>query len=86
MCPLLIPQGAVEVYKEMVLLYVEEGRRLVNSQCANLEPWQIIAATILATLGAVWVKGLIFQPESKSNHDGTVLYDDLAQYTKQHVL
>ncbi|XP_063047447.1 sphingosine-1-phosphate lyase 1 [Engraulis encrasicolus] len=56
--------GAVEVYKEMVLLYVEEGRRLVNSQCANLEPWQIIAATILATLGAVWVKGLIFQPES----------------------
>uniref|UniRef100_A0A672L9C8 sphinganine-1-phosphate aldolase n=1 Tax=Sinocyclocheilus grahami TaxID=75366 RepID=A0A672L9C8_SINGR len=56
---------ALEVYKEMVLLYVEEARRFVNSQCAGLEPWQIIATTLLSTLGAVWLKGFLFQPESK---------------------
>ncbi|KAL2083235.1 hypothetical protein ACEWY4_021008 [Coilia grayii] len=56
--------GALEVYKEMILLYAEECRKLVNSKCADLEPWQIISATILTTLGAVWVKGIIFQPES----------------------
>uniref|UniRef100_A0A672LEG3 sphinganine-1-phosphate aldolase n=1 Tax=Sinocyclocheilus grahami TaxID=75366 RepID=A0A672LEG3_SINGR len=55
---------ALEVYKEMVLLYVEEARRFVNSQCAGLEPWQIIATTLLSTLGAVWLKGFLFQPES----------------------
>lgn len=58
-------QSALEVYKEMVLLYMEEARRFVNSQCAGLEPWQIIATTLLSTLGAVWLKGLIFQQESK---------------------
>uniref|UniRef100_A0A673K146 sphinganine-1-phosphate aldolase n=1 Tax=Sinocyclocheilus rhinocerous TaxID=307959 RepID=A0A673K146_9TELE len=55
---------ALEVYKEMVLLYVEEARRFVNSQCAGLEPWQIIATTLLSTFGAVWLKGFLFQPES----------------------
>uniref|UniRef100_A0A673K1A3 sphinganine-1-phosphate aldolase n=1 Tax=Sinocyclocheilus rhinocerous TaxID=307959 RepID=A0A673K1A3_9TELE len=58
-------QSALEVYKEMVLLYVEEARRFVNSQCAGLEPWQIIATTLLSTFGAVWLKGFLFQPESK---------------------
>ncbi|XP_016149721.1 sphingosine-1-phosphate lyase 1-like [Sinocyclocheilus grahami] len=57
-------RSALEVYKEMVLLYVEEARRFVNSQCAGLEPWQIIATTLLSTLGAVWLKGFLFQPES----------------------
>uniref|UniRef100_A0A673JTQ0 sphinganine-1-phosphate aldolase n=1 Tax=Sinocyclocheilus rhinocerous TaxID=307959 RepID=A0A673JTQ0_9TELE len=57
-------QSALEVYKEMVLLYVEEARRFVNSQCAGLEPWQIIATTLLSTFGAVWLKGFLFQPES----------------------
>lgn len=57
-------RSALEVYKEMVLLYIEEARRFVNSQCAGLEPWQIIAATLLSTLGAVWLKGLLFQQES----------------------
>ncbi|XP_016392137.1 sphingosine-1-phosphate lyase 1-like [Sinocyclocheilus rhinocerous] len=57
-------RSALEVYKEMVLLYVEEARRFVNSQCAGLEPWQIIATTLLSTFGAVWLKGFLFQPES----------------------
>ncbi|XP_053292133.1 sphingosine-1-phosphate lyase 1 isoform X1 [Pleuronectes platessa] len=56
--------SALEVYKEMVLLYLEEGRRHVNSRCADLEPWQIIGVTVMTTLGAVWVKGFLFQQES----------------------
>uniref|UniRef100_A0A4W6CZK9 sphinganine-1-phosphate aldolase n=1 Tax=Lates calcarifer TaxID=8187 RepID=A0A4W6CZK9_LATCA len=48
----------------MVLLYLEEGRRQVNSRCADLEPWQIIGATLITTLGAVWIKGFLFQQES----------------------
>uniref|UniRef100_A0A7N8YJH0 sphinganine-1-phosphate aldolase n=1 Tax=Mastacembelus armatus TaxID=205130 RepID=A0A7N8YJH0_9TELE len=55
---------ALEVYKEMFLLYVEEARRQVNSRCADLEPWQIIGAAVITTLGAVWVKGFLFQQES----------------------
>ena len=58
-------QSALEVYKEMVLLYLEEGRRHVNSHCADLEPWQIIGVTVISTLGAVWVKGFLFQQESR---------------------
>lgn len=56
--------SALEVYKEMVLLYLEEGRREVNTRCADVEPLQIIAATIVTTLGAVWIKGFLFQQES----------------------
>ncbi|XP_074502877.1 sphingosine-1-phosphate lyase 1 isoform X1 [Sebastes fasciatus] len=56
--------SALEVYKEMVLLYLEEGRRQVNSRCGDLEPWQIIGATVITTLGAVWIKGFLFQQES----------------------
>ncbi|XP_056617257.1 sphingosine-1-phosphate lyase 1 [Triplophysa dalaica] len=56
--------SALEVYKEMLLLYAEEARRYVNSQCAALEPWQIIVVTLLSTLGAVWLKGFLFQQES----------------------
>ncbi|KAM3863302.1 sphingosine-1-phosphate lyase 1 [Diretmus argenteus] len=56
--------SALEVYKEMLLLYLEEGRRQVNSLCRDLEPWQIIGATFITTLGVVWVKGFLFQPES----------------------
>uniref|UniRef100_A0A673YH19 sphinganine-1-phosphate aldolase n=1 Tax=Salmo trutta TaxID=8032 RepID=A0A673YH19_SALTR len=48
----------------MLLLYLEEGRRLVNTNCEELEPWQIIGATLISTLGAVWVKGFLFQQES----------------------
>lgn len=63
-CVSVCVQSALEVYKEMVLLYLEEGRRQVNSHCAHLEPWQIIGATVLTTLGTVWVKGFLFQQES----------------------
>ncbi|TMS04384.1 Sphingosine-1-phosphate lyase 1 [Larimichthys crocea] len=56
--------SALEVYKEMLLLYLEEGRRQINTRCADLEPWQIIGATVITTLGAVWIKGFLFQQES----------------------
>uniref|UniRef100_A0A8C5NH78 sphinganine-1-phosphate aldolase n=1 Tax=Gouania willdenowi TaxID=441366 RepID=A0A8C5NH78_GOUWI len=52
------------VYKETVLLYVKEGQRQVNSHCADLEPWQIIGASVITTLGAVYIKGVLFQQES----------------------
>ncbi|XP_034753532.1 sphingosine-1-phosphate lyase 1 isoform X2 [Etheostoma cragini] len=58
------PDSALQVYKEMVLLYLEDGRRLVNSQCVDLEPWQIIGATVITTLSSVWIKGFLFQQES----------------------
>ena len=66
MCPCV--QSALEVYKEMLLVYLEEGRRQVNSRCAELEPWQIIGATFIITLGAVWIKGFLFQHESNLSH------------------
>uniref|UniRef100_A0AAR2JSE9 sphinganine-1-phosphate aldolase n=1 Tax=Pygocentrus nattereri TaxID=42514 RepID=A0AAR2JSE9_PYGNA len=55
---------ALELYKEMLLLHCEEAKNYVNSQCADLEPWQIIVATLLLTLGTVWAKGFLFQQES----------------------
>ncbi|XP_068424644.1 sphingosine-1-phosphate lyase 1 isoform X1 [Clinocottus analis] len=55
---------ALEVYKEMVLLYLEAGRQQVNSRCEDLEAWQIVGATVITTLGAVWIKGFLFQQES----------------------
>uniref|UniRef100_A0A8C8JIV6 sphinganine-1-phosphate aldolase n=1 Tax=Oncorhynchus tshawytscha TaxID=74940 RepID=A0A8C8JIV6_ONCTS len=54
----------------MLLLYLEEGKRLVNTNCEELEPWQIIGATLVSTLGAVWVKGFLFQQESMCSHYG----------------
>ncbi|XP_040033710.2 sphingosine-1-phosphate lyase 1 isoform X1 [Gasterosteus aculeatus] len=57
-------RSALEVYKEMALLYLEEGRRQVNARCGDMEPWQIIGATVITTLGALWVKGFVFQKES----------------------
>lgn len=48
----------------MLLLYVEEGRRRVNSRCSELEPWQIIAVSVLSTLGVLWLKAFLFQQES----------------------
>ncbi|KAI1894717.1 hypothetical protein AGOR_G00118620 [Albula goreensis] len=56
--------NALEVYLEMLKLYLEEIRLLVNSRCQDLEPWQIIAGTLLCSLLALWVKGLFFQRES----------------------
>ncbi|KAM4730348.1 sphingosine-1-phosphate lyase 1 isoform 2-T2 [Anableps anableps] len=56
--------SALEVYKEMLLLYLEEGRRQINSRCSHLEPWQIIGASVLTTLGFLWLRGFLFQQES----------------------
>uniref|UniRef100_A0A8C4GLR4 sphinganine-1-phosphate aldolase n=1 Tax=Dicentrarchus labrax TaxID=13489 RepID=A0A8C4GLR4_DICLA len=50
------------------LLTESEGRRQVNSGCVDLEPWQIIGATVITTLGAVWIKGFLFQQESNLSH------------------
>uniref|UniRef100_A0A8C9U6V3 sphinganine-1-phosphate aldolase n=1 Tax=Scleropages formosus TaxID=113540 RepID=A0A8C9U6V3_SCLFO len=60
----LLFQGALEAYKEMLLLYVDGARRFVNSRCSRMEPWQIIAVTTLLTLAAVWLEGFLFQRES----------------------
>uniref|UniRef100_A0A6Q2X7V0 sphinganine-1-phosphate aldolase n=1 Tax=Esox lucius TaxID=8010 RepID=A0A6Q2X7V0_ESOLU len=57
-------ESALEVYVEMLLLYLNEARRLVNSNCEQLEPWQIIGITLISTLGAIWVKGFLFQQET----------------------
>ncbi|XP_027863446.1 sphingosine-1-phosphate lyase 1 isoform X2 [Xiphophorus couchianus] len=57
-------KSALEVYKEMLLLYLEEGRRQINSRCSHLEPWQIIGASVLTTLAVLWLKGFLFQRES----------------------
>ncbi|XP_060728613.1 sphingosine-1-phosphate lyase 1 [Tachysurus vachellii] len=56
--------SALEVYKEMLLLYCEEFKYYINSVCAGLEPWQLIASTLVSTLAAVWLKGFLFQKES----------------------
>lgn len=56
--------STMEAYKEMVLLVLEDGRQQVNSRCVDLEPWQIIGATVIGTLGAVWIKGFLFQQQS----------------------
>ncbi|KAF7710380.1 hypothetical protein HF521_009252 [Silurus meridionalis] len=56
--------SALEVYKEMMLLYFEEFKQYINSLCADLEPWQIITSTLVCTLAAVWLKGFLFQRES----------------------
>ncbi|MEQ2295545.1 hypothetical protein AMECASPLE_015598 [Ameca splendens] len=60
--------SALEVYKEMLLVYLEEGRRQVNSRCSDLEPWQLIGASVLTTLGILWLKGFLFQQESNRSH------------------
>ncbi|KAJ8014327.1 hypothetical protein DPEC_G00039090 [Dallia pectoralis] len=56
--------SALEVYKEMLLIYLNEARQLVNSSCEQLEPWQIIGVTLISTLGVVWLKGFLFQQET----------------------
>ncbi|XP_006630863.1 sphingosine-1-phosphate lyase 1 [Lepisosteus oculatus] len=55
---------ALEVYKEMILMYLEEGRKFVNTKCEGLEAWQIIGVTVGSTLLAVWLHGFLFQQES----------------------
>ncbi|MBN3295852.1 SGPL1 lyase, partial [Amia calva] len=54
----------MEVYKEILLVYLDDSRRFVNTQCQGLEPWQIIAVTMGFTLLAVWLRGFLFQQDS----------------------
>ncbi|XP_066549008.1 sphingosine-1-phosphate lyase 1 isoform X1 [Amia ocellicauda] len=56
--------SAMEVYKEILLVYLDDSRRFVNTQCQGLEPWQIIAVTMGFTLLAVWLRGFLFQQDS----------------------
>ncbi|KAJ8248172.1 hypothetical protein GJAV_G00239130 [Gymnothorax javanicus] len=55
---------ALELYGEMLKMYLERTRQLVNSSCQDLEAWQIIAGTLVSTLLAVWIKEQLFQRES----------------------
>lgn len=71
LCLCLSLQSALDVYREMLLLYVDQGRQQVNGLCADLEPWQVIALTVLTTMGGVWAKGFLFQRESKQAHAST---------------
>ncbi|MBN3311939.1 SGPL1 lyase, partial [Atractosteus spatula] len=57
--PLTFFQTALEVYKEMILMYLEEGRKFVNTKCEGLEAWQIIGVTVGSTLLAVWLHGRV---------------------------
>ncbi|XP_041125408.1 sphingosine-1-phosphate lyase 1 isoform X1 [Polyodon spathula] len=57
-------RAALEVYKELLLVYLMQGRRLVNAQCEGLEPWQIITGAVAATLLALWLRGFLFQQEN----------------------
>lgn len=59
-------RDTLEVYRETARVYLDGVKKLVNAKCEGLEPWQIIALTVLATLLAVWLYNLIFQPESLS--------------------
>uniref|UniRef100_A0AAX7V1D6 sphinganine-1-phosphate aldolase n=1 Tax=Astatotilapia calliptera TaxID=8154 RepID=A0AAX7V1D6_ASTCA len=52
------------VYGLTCSVLLDEGRQQVNSRCAHLEPWQIIGVTVITTVGALWVKGFLFQQES----------------------
>ncbi|XP_054838336.1 sphingosine-1-phosphate lyase 1 [Eublepharis macularius] len=55
---------AVILYKEILLQYLNKARSAVNGKCAGIEPWQLIASTVAATLLVVWLHTFIFQPES----------------------
>ncbi|XP_043911717.1 sphingosine-1-phosphate lyase 1 [Protopterus annectens] len=59
-------EETLQVYKETAILYLDGVKKLVNAKCEGLEPWQIIALTVLATVLAVWLYNVIFQPESLS--------------------
>uniref|UniRef100_A0A8C2X949 sphinganine-1-phosphate aldolase n=1 Tax=Cyclopterus lumpus TaxID=8103 RepID=A0A8C2X949_CYCLU len=48
----------------LIWTHSNKENKLVNSRCADLEPWQIVGATVITTLGAVWIKGFLFQQES----------------------
>lgn len=51
-------------YKEIFLQYLNQARNLVNGKYAGIEPVQLIASTVAATLVVVWLYMFLVQPES----------------------
>ncbi|XP_074856364.1 sphingosine-1-phosphate lyase 1 isoform X1 [Carettochelys insculpta] len=51
-------------YKDIMLMYLEKARSIVNGHCAEIEPWQLIVLTFASTLVVVWLHGILFQTES----------------------
>lgn len=51
-------------YKEIFLQYLNQARNLVNGKYAGIEPVQLIASTVAATLVVVWLHMFLVQPES----------------------
>nr|XP_056706485.1 sphingosine-1-phosphate lyase 1 [Euleptes europaea] len=58
------PLDALISYKEIFLHYLNHARSLVNGKVAGIEPWQLIASSVTATLLGVWLYTFINQPES----------------------
>ncbi|KAG8135314.1 putative Sphingosine-1-phosphate lyase 1 protein [Naja naja] len=52
------------VYHHIFLQYLNQTRNVVNEKCSGMEPWQVIASTIAATLLIVKIHMFLFQPES----------------------
>ncbi|KAM8924582.1 sphingosine-1-phosphate lyase 1 [Pelodytes ibericus] len=60
----MLLQENLEVYKEIVLQYLNTARSFVNEKCQVLEPCHIITLTVVSTLLSVWIYQFIFQAES----------------------
>ncbi|XP_063163589.1 sphingosine-1-phosphate lyase 1 [Candoia aspera] len=55
---------ALTLYHQIFLQYLNQTRNVVNEKCSRVEPWQLIASTIAATLLIVKMYTFLFQPES----------------------
>ncbi|XP_025029455.1 sphingosine-1-phosphate lyase 1 [Python bivittatus] len=55
---------ALTLYHQIFLQYLNQTRNVVNEKCSGLEPWQLIASSIAATLLIVKIYMFLFQPES----------------------
>ncbi|XP_072881452.1 sphingosine-1-phosphate lyase 1 [Hemitrygon akajei] len=56
----------LDVYTETVGLYLGRGTSYVNALLQGLQPWQIAAISVVATLLAVWLHGFLFKQQSIS--------------------
>ncbi|KAJ6657739.1 hypothetical protein lerEdw1_001926 [Lerista edwardsae] len=61
-------------YKEIFLQYLNQARNVVNQKCAGIEPWQLIASTVAATLLVVWLHMFLVQPESLTSRTKKQLF------------
>ncbi|KAM6442247.1 sphingosine-1-phosphate lyase 1 [Liasis olivaceus] len=55
---------ALTLYHQIFLQYLNQTRNVVNEKCSGLEPWQLIASSVAATLLIVKIYMFLFQPES----------------------